>query len=926
MTAPTQVLPSWLTLSTTVITEPDGSLSTSSATLQLPLTYYGPSIPLNSDWTWGGLTSPGPTSTPLSTASPHSPSLVPPTAPTTALSSVSSSTSTAASTALSSAVTSTSMSSSVPSSSTAIIISSSSSISSTLLSSTATSASSRTSSASSSASSSPTVIALANSSGISVKVLGAVLGSIIGALLLIIALLVWLLLRKYNHDIRPADEASPQESSFWNRETTLLSRRSSRRKTPIWTEWQVVSPDEAHEEEHENVRGDSPGEGSPRGSGDEGSPFLTRQHTHDESNDMTQGSDTLMDPPSAALTSGSPSSRHSDRKLGGPIIPRGELLARMRDEQHTPTPMSAPGVRIVRPSPRRSDSPPLPAPFANFDERHLGRGMHHAESPSMSSTMQGVSFSSEKSTEKSSATLGDPNAYDPPDLLSPKRINISSSGPSEDEAGPSSSFSSSPSGLGKLANLPRMSWFKRLSSPKESYSATQTENDPPSEDTYTRTPSRHSRNGSRSRPDSRPVSWAPLPTHEPTSPEAASRRQTRLAVPGLGLTVGGVRPTSSVSASGRSGVSGNTVSAQSGPRDSGSDSQQDSVSTSYGETPRSRFPGGFLPVPDVPPSYEDSQSEMSRGSMYIPQDAADVLDFPVPRPASPFTAVSGRIQMPQPQPYVLPSIRPDSPPGPAAAMPNPRAWRNSHATDGSQSSSAETLEDEPPRPQRNWRSLATDSEGRRMTFGVPLVVHPHDAVMSEQGSLHSRLGARSPLSPPGSHPASVLTGSGSSSGPSTHSRGFTGSSSSGSVSEDGRRRRQQDPSDVSSPPISAVFNREGSNHSSRPASPLYNPPRPPMTPIEQSPDFPAANLPEHEQSAPVSGTITSQTTSRTENSNTHSSVTTTQTDPITGTTMHFPAMPSSWRQSGTDWRRSGTSWRRSGTSWRNSNYDQDAMW
>ena len=44
MSAPTQVLPSWLTLSTTVITLPDGSLTTASTTLQLPLTYFGPSV------------------------------------------------------------------------------------------------------------------------------------------------------------------------------------------------------------------------------------------------------------------------------------------------------------------------------------------------------------------------------------------------------------------------------------------------------------------------------------------------------------------------------------------------------------------------------------------------------------------------------------------------------------------------------------------------------------------------------------------------------------------------------------------------------------------------------------------------------------------------------------------------------------------
>lgn len=44
MAAPTQVLPSWLTLSTTLVTLPDGEVSTSSTILRLPLTYYGPSV------------------------------------------------------------------------------------------------------------------------------------------------------------------------------------------------------------------------------------------------------------------------------------------------------------------------------------------------------------------------------------------------------------------------------------------------------------------------------------------------------------------------------------------------------------------------------------------------------------------------------------------------------------------------------------------------------------------------------------------------------------------------------------------------------------------------------------------------------------------------------------------------------------------
>ncbi|KAG8698966.1 hypothetical protein FRC08_005600, partial [Ceratobasidium sp. 394] len=61
-----QVLPSWLTYSPIVL--PSGG--TSYTILRLPLTYYGPSIPLGTDgtWTWGGLSSPAPSSTPSITA------------------------------------------------------------------------------------------------------------------------------------------------------------------------------------------------------------------------------------------------------------------------------------------------------------------------------------------------------------------------------------------------------------------------------------------------------------------------------------------------------------------------------------------------------------------------------------------------------------------------------------------------------------------------------------------------------------------------------------------------------------------------------------------------------------------------------------------------------------------------------------------
>lgn len=50
--AGTQELPSWMTLSIVTITNSEGILvTTSTTTLELPLTYYGPSVSTHSIWT-----------------------------------------------------------------------------------------------------------------------------------------------------------------------------------------------------------------------------------------------------------------------------------------------------------------------------------------------------------------------------------------------------------------------------------------------------------------------------------------------------------------------------------------------------------------------------------------------------------------------------------------------------------------------------------------------------------------------------------------------------------------------------------------------------------------------------------------------------------------------------------------------------------
>ncbi|KAG8999194.1 hypothetical protein FRB94_006383 [Tulasnella sp. JGI-2019a] len=57
---PTQVLPYWLSASTTTIPNPTfgGTAIVTVAIVDLPLTYYGPSIPLGTNWVYGGSASP----------------------------------------------------------------------------------------------------------------------------------------------------------------------------------------------------------------------------------------------------------------------------------------------------------------------------------------------------------------------------------------------------------------------------------------------------------------------------------------------------------------------------------------------------------------------------------------------------------------------------------------------------------------------------------------------------------------------------------------------------------------------------------------------------------------------------------------------------------------------------------------------------
>ncbi|OCH94869.1 hypothetical protein OBBRIDRAFT_788867 [Obba rivulosa] len=934
MAAPTQVLPSWLTLVTTVVTQPDGSVSTSSATLQLPLTYFGPSIPLGSNgvWVFGGLTPP---------PSASFPSLSPTSSPTLSNPMASSSSQPTSFPPVTPSSTLTSPPSFTPSGSSV--------------------ASSTASPASSTNMSSSPIAAASQAHGISTSTLGAILGAILGALLLLVLVLIVLLLRR-NRRNSPAESKS---SSFWNRRTTLLSRRSH--QTPIWTGWEMVGPDDLLESGRSgrNSGERTPGEGSPRGSGEEDDPFLTRRGGTDDMTETKSPSATLVSVPVAAAI-GSVSSHRSATKVGGPIIPR-DVLLRMSEEDpsfgNTSSSQRFGDVRIVQPSPPSAypggmehESPLRPPRPLDPDGLMIGRGLRPSTRASSregasvrTKTSQNRSLPSEKSLHN--VGVADPDADNDGDgdgdhsfndqesaeLLTARRVKVGELG-QRARPRPLSGIGSEPGpsragagvgalGLDRLAQLGRFSWFKRLSvagatsgtgSRRSSRDISTAEEDP-----YTPAPlRRQSRQGSNpnspSRPTSRPVSWAPLPTRNSMVDAESGGRLRHDSGVGL-LTVPGERPMSTLSAKSAGSISGNTIyhtptSSVADVTVEGDEEQDDGITMPvpivYGGVqqrsqqslpsanvsgPTNRAHSHFVPhrSPTNPPTYDDAMSENNAdGGREV-----DILDIPAPRPASPFSAASER---------------PTFPPG-LVPLPTPRAWRDSSSTGdvsgtGTGSGSAgiriDVLEEEPPVAQEGWRSLATgDAQGsRRMTFGFPMVVQQPTALVSEQGSLHSmrsHLFPSAPMSPIGSAPASSLhtqSGSGSSRpSMSYHSQQPTASSAgshdhSSAVSSEDRRhhRRRADGTEVLDPPLSAVFSRGFPAH-----PPTQSRGQSPAAAERQVSPLARAELPDT-STASGTGTVTSSGTVRTNDSVTNSSVTTAMTDPITGTVMHLPRMP--WRE------------------------------
>ncbi|KAF8124710.1 hypothetical protein EV363DRAFT_1586728 [Boletus edulis] len=704
--AGTQELPSWLTRSTVVITNSIGQpVATSTTLLELPLTYYGPSIPLgtNGVWTYGGLTPPA-----SSTSSTPTP---------TTTSSTTTSTFTSAST---SSPTSTS---------------------------TITTASA-------------TPFPFSASSTLSTgAIIGIIIGAIAGFILLLFLLICFVRLRSRRLGNQP-------------------------HQTPIWTHWEVVSPSAPQTDEERPA-----GVGSPRDSGEEADSFLRRSRSAIDGSGHAGSSvrHVASLPPGAAPpqivgSTGSGGSGHTSSSAvtdygillpgGGPIgqayhddshfparpssevtgyiIPPGEL-SKIDDEEEPSDPPRMYGVQHT------SDlllheafAPLLPPPPLDIDRLS-------ARNPSLNENEKSV-----RSLSYPASDLEDPKVY------TARRVKVKELGPrspteeampySDDGPVPGPSTWRDSLGLSSISRL-RKSWLGGSSSRNTSKSS-----------------------GGRIRADDADVNQSLL---------SAPRVRSRV---GLGLTIEGDRPMSSVST--KSAVSGNTV-------------YHDAVSRlgtpvsvpSRALTPASaRCPGcANEPAPPLPtgapPAYAFSDPYDSLGirGIFPHSQRMDVLDLPVPQPAPSFSASGGTSAA---------TRNVASPPGLGGS--NVRVWRDSLSvitgSSNNPSVTIDALDAEPPTAGEGWRSMAslhvTETGEQRATFGTPQIVHQSHPMLSDQGSLHSMNSLLSPFShSSGSAPISskhshVLSGS-NSSRPSAHSRVQTASSGSvrsGSLSSFGRRR------------------------------------------------------------------------------------------------------------------------------------------
>ncbi|KAH8830642.1 hypothetical protein DL96DRAFT_1813658 [Flagelloscypha sp. PMI_526] len=806
MAAPTQEYPPWLSPSPYPTTLVDGDVETATSIIYLPLTYYGPSIPLGTGvYTYGGLTSPASTesastqetsSIETSTATPSSLTLFPSSA--TPSSTFSSSPTTSASSSTSSSSSLNSTTTPAPSSS---------SPNSTTLPPGTSSAPPAPAPASGASASFPSQAQLA----------GIVVGSVMAAMFL--CLLFYCL---------------------WKR-------------AGVWmTDFVIVTPGDI-----------SPGEGSPRHSGEEADPFLDRSRFHalssapqsaaNSSSQRTQstqlsytssghlsnphfgGDENPTNTEFGLFQAPNPSntrSSHTMSDLGTPIERTGSPTAGFIGLQHTLT------SEELRQHDHPSTIPELPEPS---EESPLMPPPRLVDPGSLTGP-QGSLPLSKRSFRSNRSSL--PVDTDAAMLQTARRVNI------EDELGmrprssllqanivptPSAHEHSTPAGgwlpalgLGGLAN--RLTWFTNSSDPDSRRNSMH--NAPPSAWSGPGVVDRDVEAG-------RPLLTAP----------SQEFRSTR-GIIGVGIGPAGSRPHSGADSSvnsNRSNVSGQTIYhdavsdlppppiARASPPTSirGSPAMQRPVLPHVASEPTLPVSGDILdtPAPTALRSFASSSSMRDTGTSRTGDSTTDSsLASKAGAPFLPpgltelailpkiWTETSGRT----PSPGSYGAGTPDEPPHVAIPLLSNRS-----------SVTIDVLEEDPPVVQRSFARILgfhippqwmPGVGGDRSTFGgptSPTLVYSSE-MASEVGSLHS---SRSHLSP---IPARSIGSSGG-----THSKESsqrsrrTGSSSlshSGSISSDGRRRgrlgtTRRDQPAPHSPALSAL-GEQNLGPASPPLSPL----------------------------------------------------------------------------------------------------------
>ncbi|KAJ3788639.1 hypothetical protein GGU11DRAFT_780126 [Lentinula aff. detonsa] len=777
MAAPTQILPPWLSATEVVV---NGQTETS--LVFEPLTYFGPSIPLGSLFTFGGSTSPA--SQASTTATP------------TSSSSSATSTATPSSTSTSPSSSSTALSSS----STALSSSSSSTASSTSSSTAASTSESPTPSAS--------VTATTQSHGLERgQLIGVIIASILGFIFLfVLALFLYL---------------------WWN------ARRNRRRNGN--TRFTMVPPSEDDDLVIVPPGGISPGEGSPRVSGDEADSLIRRQTGGPEMQQASSvaGPSTRQPPPSAD-NSVSTSSKSSNSAASG----YGTLLQ---------NPSLGVFVPQFEDRPRHILSPDELRQFGDVPSQKRSRlstvgeqGELYPLTPPPRLVDAPRSQSRLSAIERTPSLASQASDAGEVTLLTARRVRAEDLGPRSTQLPPGAESSRRREsgawkgmGLGGLAALGRLSWFQNITGSSSS-----------------RRNSRISASFQGQELSDRDIeAGRALLNAEPGSPPEMSELQGPRFRGQLGLGVGyaGDRPISGTSANSRpSTVYHDAQSSLPGtplvmppPR-----AMANASSAEFGYWPQTGTETASSTTAAQGRSQDERAGTQSTSASTGNPTTIDALDVPIPLAISPFASSQsvrevgtlssqgsqGKVEFPYP-----PGLTSFSTPG---------VWNDTTGTTPSPGSFAaasalafegagiiiDVLEDEPPSPGNSWRTLASGHLGpggtRRTTFGLPQVVNPPD-LYSERGSLHSMHSHLSPVNSrsSGSAPASRRDKSGSSgsasSRPSAHSAarsvvsGSDGSGASlahsGSISSDDRRKNR------SQPPMSPAFSVFG-NTSSPPVS------------------------------------------------------------------------------------------------------------